>query len=121
MSERVVTFEDLVAEALDSLPEDIAAKMENVEVVVEDEPPVEMLRRMHRGQTLLGLYHGIPLTQRGTWYTSAMPDKISIYRGPIVRFARTPDRIREQVRRTVIHEIGHHFGISDARLRELGW
>jgi predicted Zn-dependent protease with MMP-like domain len=121
MSERIVTFEDLVAEALDSLPEDIATRMQNVEVVVEDEPPIEMLRRMHRGQTLLGLYHGIPLTQRGTWYTSAMPDKISIYRGPIVRFARTPDRIREQVRRTVIHEIGHHFGISDARLRELGW
>jgi predicted Zn-dependent protease with MMP-like domain len=118
MSERIVTFEDLVAEALDSLPEDIASKMENVEVVVEDEPPVE-LRPRHG--TLLGLYHGIPLTQRGTWYTSAMPDKISIYRGPITRYARTPEGIREQVRRTVIHEIAHHFGISDTRLRELGW
>ena len=121
MTELGVTFEDLVAEALDSLPDDIASKMENVDVVVEDEPPIEMLQQMHRGHTLLGLYHGIPLTQRGTWYTSAMPDKISIYRGPITRLARTPERIKEQVRRTVIHEIGHHFGISDARLRELGW
>jgi predicted Zn-dependent protease with MMP-like domain len=121
MTDQSVTFEDLVAEALDSLPEDIASKMENVQVVVEAEPPAEALRGLGRGRTLLGLYHGIPLTKRGTWYTSAMPDKISIYRGPIVRLFRTPERIKEQVRRTVIHEIGHHFGISDERLHELGW
>jgi predicted Zn-dependent protease with MMP-like domain len=121
MTEQMVTFEDLVAEALDTLPEDIAAKMENVEVVVEDEPPPDAVHQLGPGRTLLGLYHGIPLTKRGIWYTSTMPDKISIYRGPIVRYARTPERIKEQVRRTVIHEIGHHFGISDARLHELGW
>jgi predicted Zn-dependent protease with MMP-like domain len=115
-----VTFEDLVSEALDSLPEEFAAKMENVEVVVEDEPPREMLAQLPRGTTLLGLYHGIPLTQRGV-YSNALPDKISIYRGPIVRMARTPDEIRRQVRKTVIHEIGHYFGISDERLHELGW
>ena len=114
------TFEDLVGEALDSLPDEFAAQMENVEIVVEDEPPREMLARLPRGTTLLGLYHGIPLTQRGQ-YGNVLPDKISIYRGPITRMARTPDAIRHQVRKTVIHEIAHHFGISDERLHELGW
>jgi predicted Zn-dependent protease with MMP-like domain len=107
-------FEQLVVEALDSLPEDIAAAMSNVEVVIEDEPPPAW-----RG-TLLGLYHGVPLTERSN-YTNAMPDKITIFRGPITRLARSPDRIREQVRRTVIHELAHHFGIDDDRLDELGW
>jgi len=113
-------FEELVTEALDSLPEEIARAMDNVEVVVEDEPPDEELARLPRGHTLLGLYHGIPLTDR-YGYANAMPDKISIYRGPITRMARTREAIREQVRRTVIHEIAHHFGISDKRLHELGW
>ena len=113
-------FEGLVADALDSLPEEIAAAMENVEVVVEDEPPQEYLRTLSPGGTLLGLYHGIPLTDR-YHYTNTMPDKISIYRGPITRVAHTREDIREQVRRTVIHEIAHHFGIDDDRLDELGW
>ncbi|MFN2587994.1 MAG: metallopeptidase family protein [Actinomycetota bacterium] len=115
-----VTFEDLVADAIDSLPLELAARMENVEVVVEEEPPPEMVGRLAPGSTLLGLYHGVPLTQRGH-YDGMLPDKISIYRGPITRMARTPERIREQVRRTVIHEIAHHFGIDDHRLHELGW
>jgi predicted Zn-dependent protease with MMP-like domain len=115
-----VTFEDLVADAMDSLPLELATRMENVEVVVEDEPPWEVVRELAPGGTLLGLYHGVPLTQRG-YYDRMLPDKISIYRGPITRLARTPDRIREQVRRTVIHEIAHHFGIDDDRLHELGW
>ena len=110
-------FERLVAEALDSLPPEIAEAMSNVEVVIEDEPPAEFVRA---GHTLLGLYHGIPLTERAH-YTNVMPDKISIYRGPITRLARTPSTIREQVRRTVIHEVAHHFGIDDSRLHELGW
>ena len=116
-----VTFEDLVADAMDSLPLELATRMDNVEVVVEDEPPLEMVARLAPGSTLLGLYHGVPLTQRGQFYDRMLPDKISIYRGPITRLARTPDRIREQVRRTVIHEIAHHFGIDDDRLHELGW
>ena len=116
-----VTFEDLVAEAMDSLPLELATRMDNVEVVVEDEPPLEMVARLAPGSTLLGLYHGVPLTQRGQFYDRMLPDQISIYRGPITRLARTPDRIREQVRRTVIHEIAHHFGIDDDRLHELGW
>ena len=113
-------FEQLVAEALDSLPEEIVRLMDNVEVVVEDEPDGEQLQALAPGHTLLGLYQGVPLTRRGV-YANALPDKISIFRGPIIRFARTPDRIRAQVRRTVLHEIGHHFGIGERRLHELGW
>jgi predicted Zn-dependent protease with MMP-like domain len=113
-------FEDLVADALDSLPEDIERAMQNVEVVVEDEPPPDVIAGFMRGGELLGLYQGVPLTERGH-YSNVLPDKISIYRGPITRVARSPERIKEQVRRTVIHEVAHHFGIDDARLHELGW
>ena len=115
------TFEELVSEAIDSLPEDLAAMMSNVEVVVETEPPEEFTKGLPPGHTLLGHYHGIPLTSRGVHYDHALPDKISIYEGPITRLARTPERIKEQVRKTVIHEIAHHFGIDDDRLHELGW
>jgi predicted Zn-dependent protease with MMP-like domain len=115
-------FEALVAAALDSLPEEIAAAMENVEVVVEEEPPPEALAGLPPGETLLGLYHGVPLSERGPHtYHGVLPDKISIYRGPIARRFRTPARIEEEVRRTVVHEIAHHFGIDDERLHELGW
>ena len=114
------TFEDLVADALDSLPEDLARQMENVEVVVEPEPPPELVAQLGPGRTLLGLYHGIPLTRRGS-YGNVLPDKISIYEGPITRIAHDANAIREQVRKTVIHEIAHHFGIDDSRLHELGY
>ena len=113
-------FEELVADALDSLPEDLASQMSNVDVVVEDEPSREMLARLPRGSTLFGLYHGVPLTGRHR-YDGALPDKISIFQGPIERRFRTANGIREQVRRTVIHEIAHHFGIGEERLHELGW
>ena len=112
-------FERFVADAIDSIPDEFRDEMDNVEIVVEDEPPREMLARL-RGGTLFGLYHGIPKTKRGIHYQS-LPDKISIYRGPITRAFRTPTRVRDQVRRTVIHEVAHHFGISDERLDELGW
>jgi predicted Zn-dependent protease with MMP-like domain len=115
-----INFEELVADALDSLPPEIASRIENVEVVVEDEPSTELLADLAPGTYLFGLYHGIPLTQRGT-YGNALPDKISIYRGPITRFWRDPKRIRAQIRRTVIHEVGHYFGIPEHRLHELGW
>ncbi|MGH2753331.1 MAG: metallopeptidase family protein [Actinomycetota bacterium] len=113
-------FISYVAEAIDSLPDDLAAEMDNVEIVVEDEPPAEFLVNMPRGHSLLGHYHGVPLTGRG-FYDRALPDKISIYRGPITRLARTPEAIRDQIKRTVLHEIGHHFGIDEDRLHELGW
>ena len=115
-------FEALVVDALDSLPSRIAAAMENVEVVVEEEPPDDALAELPPGETLLGLYHGVPLSERSPQtYHGMLPDKISIYRGPITRSFRSAEEIKEQVRKTVIHEIAHHFGIGDDRLRELGY
>ena len=105
-------FDQLVAEALDALPADIATLMSNVAVTVEDEPPP--------GQPLLGLYQGIPLGRRGPYYSGALPDKITIYRGPIERMTfGDPERLRALVQRVVFHEIAHHFGISDERLVEI--
>jgi predicted Zn-dependent protease with MMP-like domain len=105
-------FEELVREALDTLPPDLREAMSNVEIVVEDEPPA--------GQPLLGLYQGVPLTRRTSWYGNVPPDKISIYRGPLERhYGTDPAVLRSQIRRVVLHEIAHHFGISDERLREI--
>jgi predicted Zn-dependent protease with MMP-like domain len=105
-------FEEYAREALDSLPSDLRAEMSNVEIVVEEEPP--------GGQPLLGLYQGIPLTRRGSFYAGALPDKITIYRGPLERLYGTDqETLRKQVRRVVLHEIAHHFGISDERLVEI--
>ena len=105
-------FEEYAQDALDSLPADLRAQMSNVEIVVEDEPP--------RGSRLLGLYQGIPLTRRGSYYGGVLPDKITIYRGPLVRlYGDDPKRLRREVRRVVLHEVAHHFGISDERLIEI--
>ena len=105
-------FEDSVEEALESLPDDLREAMSNIAIGVEDEPPA--------GQPLLGLYEGIPLTERTSWYAGAPPDKISIYRGPLVRsYGEDPKFLRQMIRRVVLHEIAHHFGISDERLVEL--
>jgi predicted Zn-dependent protease with MMP-like domain len=105
-------FELLVSDALDELPDDIRELMTNVAVTVEDEPPP--------GQNLLGLYQGVPWGKRGPYYAGALPDKITIYRGPIERLCgNNPERLRYQVRRTVFHEIAHHFGISDQRLVDI--
>jgi predicted Zn-dependent protease with MMP-like domain len=115
-------FEQLIADALDSLPPDIAQYLDNVEVVVAGWPTPQQLRTsgIPAGQTLLGLYEGIPLTRRGTHYHLVLPDKITLFQGPILAICRTPEEALQAVRRTVIHEIAHHFGISDDRLRELG-
>ena len=107
-------FEDLVARALDEIPDQLARLVENVVVVVEDESDGT------RG-TLLGLYEGVPLTERGTGYAGVLPDRITIYRRPILRICRSHDEVVEQVRVTVVHEIAHHFGIDDERLHELGY
>jgi len=113
-------FEQLVADAIDSLPDEFAKRLDNVGVVVEDEPSAEELASVGVHGTLFGLYHGVPQTDRHE-YAWRMPDKISIFRGPITRACGTDDAAVEAlVRRVVIHEIAHHFGISDARLRELG-
>jgi predicted Zn-dependent protease with MMP-like domain len=105
-------LEAYVEAALESLPPDLRAQMSNVEIVVEDEPPP--------GTRLLGLYEGVPLTRRGSYYGGVLPDKITIYRGPLVRlYGDDPETLRREVSRVVLHEIAHHFGISDERLVEL--
>lgn len=114
-------FEQLVAEAIDSLPDDFRNKLDNVAVVVEDVPSPRDERRAGHGRLLLGLYQGQPLTRRGASYAMAFPDKISIYQANIEAICRTDAEIRAQVRTTVLHEIAHHFGIDDRRLRELGY
>jgi predicted Zn-dependent protease with MMP-like domain len=105
------TFGRLVEAALDSIPPELGRLMRNVAVVVED---------MGESPNLLGLYHGVPLTERTSSYAGFLPDRISIYRLPITRRARDIDEVVRQVRITVIHEVAHHFGISDERLHELG-
>ena len=105
-------FEDAVEAAIESLPDDLRAAMSNVAILVEGEPP--------DGEPLLGLYQGIPLTERSSAYAGAAPDKISIYQGPLERlYGHDPELLRDQIRRVVLHEIAHHFGISDERLEEL--
>jgi predicted Zn-dependent protease with MMP-like domain len=106
-------FEELVIEGIDALPDWVHAAMDNVSVLIEDGPPP--------GQPgLLGLYHGIPLSRRGSNYSNVLPDTITLYRASIVAVAGPEERrIRAQVARTVAHEVAHHFGISDDRLREI--
>jgi predicted Zn-dependent protease with MMP-like domain len=111
-------FEELVLLALDGLPEPFASQLDNVDIVVEDEPSAEQLEELH-ADDLYGLYQGIPQTERG-YYNLVLPDKISIFRGPITRACTTEEEVASQVKKTVMHEIAHHFGISDDRLRELG-
>ena len=115
-------FQQLVVQALDDLPEDIRQELDNVEVVVSDWPTAAELKSvgLKPGQLLLGLYHGVPLTKRGNHYGMVLPDKITIFQGPIERICRTRQQVIRQVQRTVKHELAHHFGISDDRLRDLG-
>ncbi|GAA0360129.1 metallopeptidase family protein [Actinoallomurus spadix] len=105
-------FEDLVGEALDTIPSDLTGLMRNVVVLVEDDAP-------ERG--LLGLYEGVPLTERGDTYAGYLPDRITLYRRPLQMISRNRDDLVKEVRTTVVHEIAHHFGIDDDRLHELGW
>ncbi len=114
---RVVTmsveeFEQLVSEALDRIPTGLRRHMENVAILVDESSPPG---------ALLGLYQGTPLTRRGNHYTAAVPDRITIYMATICHNCRTPNDVVEMVRKTVVHEVGHHFGIDDHRLEELGW
>lgn len=109
-------FARLVRRALDGLPAQFRERMRNIEIVIDDEPAPE--QRPPSGE-LLGLYEGVPLTGRGAM-EPYVPDRISIFRGPIERMSSSPRRQAEIVRDTVVHEIAHHFGISDERLRELG-
>ena len=105
-------FEEMLGEALDGLPEELGRLMSNVAVTVEHDPGPP---------GLLGLYEGIPLTSRTTGYAGVLPDRITIYRLAICAVCQAEREVVEEVRRTVVHEVGHHFGIDDARLTELGW
>lgn len=115
-------FEQLVVEALDKLPDYFQQKLQNIEVVVADWPTPAELRAvgLKPGQLLFGLYWGIPLTRRSSHYGLVLPDKITIYRLSIEQVCRTREQVIKRVQHTVQHEIAHHFGISDDRLRDLG-
>ncbi len=115
-------FEWLVAQAIESLPEEFQERLENIDVVVADWPTREQLRVLggRRGETLLGLYEGVPLTRRSHGYGFVIPDKVTIFQRPIEAMCKNDAQIIAQVQRVVRHEIAHHFGISDDRLRQLG-
>ncbi len=106
-------FEELVGDALDLVPQELARAMDNVVILVEDRNP--------ENPTLLGLYHGVALTERTSQYGGVLPDTITIYREAILDICRDEQDVVEEVAITVVHEIAHHFGIDDARLHELGW
>jgi predicted Zn-dependent protease with MMP-like domain len=107
-------FEDVVGEALDGVPQELTRLMDNVAVFVEDEPPADE-------PDLLGWYHGTPLTERGWSYAGVLPDRIVVYRKPLLRLCSSRDELVDEVRITVVHEIAHHFGIDDERLHDLGY
>ena len=108
-----------MSQAIDSLPEEFLNVLDNIDIVVEDEPTREQLGELHQGD-LLGLYEGVPLTERGSGYKLVLPDKITIFQKPIASKCRTEADIAREIRSTIQHEIAHHFGISDERLDKLG-
>jgi len=116
-------FKKLVARAVEALPPRFLARLENLDVVVEDEPTDEDLELagVEPGDTLLGLYHGVPQSERGTWYGSMLPDRIVIYQRPIEAVARNRREIQKEIRITLMHEIGHHFGLREDELSEAGY
>jgi predicted Zn-dependent protease with MMP-like domain len=108
-------FETAVADALDSVPAELAQLMSNVVILVEDDPPPD-------APDLLGLYEGTPLTERDSWWAAgSLPDRILVFRNPTLRACDSVAEVIDEVRITVVHEIAHHFGIDDERLHELGW
>ena len=115
------TFEELVRQAVATLPEEIAERMSNVDVEVQEQPTERQLRSLGvpSGRTLLGLYQGIPLTRRTSGYNLVSPDRIIIFQRPLELTSRGDDDLVGRVRDTVVHEIAHHFGISDERLQEM--
>lgn len=116
-------FEQLVADALATLPPEILNRMDNVAITVQEWPSRSQLdsSRVPLGSTLFGLYQGVPLTRRSSHYGLVPPDRITIFRGPLTRYFATPEAIAEQVRKTVVHEIAHHFGMGEAQIAQLGY
>jgi len=107
-------FDQLVADALDSIPAELATLIENCVILVEEWPPPDE-------PDLLGIYEGVPITDRGHYYSGALPDRILIFRAPILKLCDSVEEVVEEVHVTVVHEIAHYFGIGDARLHELGY
>ncbi len=114
-------FEWLVTEVVEDLPEEFLSKLQNVDIVVEDRPTSAQVAKagLRRGETILGLYQGVPQTKRGRHYGMVLPDKITIFQQPIEDRCSYQDEIVAEIQRVVKHEIAHHFGISDARLRQI--
>ncbi len=113
-------FQKIVDETLATLPEDFKSELDNVDILVEIWPTQEDLRSIfaHPGTTLFGLYRGIPKTKRGDNYNAVLPDKIIIFAGPILQFSPTPEDAKKQIKKTVLHEIGHYFGMSEKDIRQ---
>ena len=116
-------FLKLVEEAMAGLPDEFRKALEYIQIDVENWPDPELLERLGygKGVLLLGLYHGVPLTKRRRWSIQGMPDRIVIYKGPIEKVSSSDEEIRERVRTTVLHEIGHLFGLDDKKLKENGY
>ena len=116
-------FERLVIKAIESLPEEFRERLDNIDIVVADEPTLHQLSKLdeQHGETLLGLYEGVPLPERTRGYGFVVPDMITIFQRPIEAMCRSDSEIVMEIQKVVLHEIAHHFGISDDRLRELGW
>ena len=115
-------FEQLVIRAIESLPDEFQERLDNIDIVIADQPSPEQLKTLDRkrGETLLGLYEGVPLIHRHASYGMVTPDKITIFQRAIESTGRSDARIVSEIRRVVLHEIAHHFGIDDDRLEELG-
>lgn len=108
-------FEAAVADALDTIPPRLTAAMDNVVVLIEPEPPED-------DPDLLGVYDGTPLTERDSWWgAGALPDRITIFQGPLQRMCHSAEELRDEIAVTVVHEVAHHFGIGDEQLHDLGW
>lgn len=118
----IARFEELVEKAVSNLPQEFRERLDNIEVLVAELPTSAQMQKtgITTGNTLLGLYEGVPRTKRGSHYGMVLPDKITVFRRPIVTKCRTEEEIIGEIERVVQHEIAHHFGISDERLEELG-
>jgi predicted Zn-dependent protease with MMP-like domain len=112
-------FEELVKEGIDAIPERFLEKLDNVDIVIEDEPSEEQIKKLRIGRYsgLFGLYEGIPQTKRG-YYSGVLPDKITIFQKPIEQMASSEEGVKEIVKKTVWHEIAHHFGMDEERVRK---
>jgi len=116
-------FDRIVEEAIDNLPDEFRDALEEIEIVVDEEPSRDQLAKTRTGRrySLLGLYEGVPLEKRSVFQATHLPDRITLFRRSIEEFCRTREDMVDQIQRTLLHEIGHYFGLNDKRLRELGY